>query len=466
MSYEAVISYFKQITHIPRPSGHEEHIRQRLIWRAEEHWYRHGVDTVGNVVIYIPATPWYENKPTIILQAHMDMVCVKDPSVTHDFMVDPLHLQEQDGRLSAQGTTLWADNWIGIAMILALAEHAEHPPLEVLFTIDEERGLVGALHFDPAWLTGQYLINLDTEDEGDICISCAGGGRVTVSKTFTGSPVTTPTYECLFKNFPWGHSGTDINKNRGNAILAMMECLASCPIYLDLCLLAGGQADNAIPSSCRAIIATSDPIGIEGHIQQFLQEYKRKYDVPNALYNFVPADYGLARINKRIECIMLVLQTPAGVQKMSPLIADLVQTSLNLGMCSMDATSFTASYSVRSSVFDELLELISVQQKFFESNEFEVDITNVYPWRQQAPDAALVKTAAAAYQHITWKEAHIVAYHAGLECGAIVGKLPNNPQAISLGPTITGAHSTHEAVYLPSVETMYKVMEDILKNIQ
>lgn len=465
MSYERVLDIFYEITTIPRPSWHEEQIRDRLIKRAENNAYSFVQDSVWNLVITVPAKKWHRHRPTCILQAHMDMVCVKTPQSTHDFFNDTLQLQEIDGWLSAVDTTLWADNGMWVAMILAMVEHGEHWPLELFFTVDEERGLVWALQFDPEYLSGRYLINLDTEDEWEICISSAWWGRLVATKDVSSLPNDLPCYTLILDWLPWGHSGTYINAWRWNAIRALAQFLLSEKDTLQLISFHWGQADNAIPWSATATIATSNIQEIEQALQSFIISYQSDIGLAWITYTITQTATEEISVWNRDSILTSLLNQPNGVQKLSKVLDWLVQTSLSVWVATFDKTWVSITHAMRSAVYQELLDLLDHVKISYEADGFEVTIKNVYPGWQEKPNWKLIKLAKAEYQKVLWRTINVVAYHAWLECWAIVERLTQEVSAISFWPTIKDPHSPNERIYLPSVESTYTTLCNILKKI-
>ncbi len=459
-----ILDYFSQIVTVPRASGNEKFIREWLIDRAHQNNLSYRTDAIWNLVLYVPATPWYENKPIVILQAHMDMVCVKSPTSNHDFTKDPLHIYEEEDWLKAKDTTLWADNGIAIAMMLSIVERP-HPNLELFFTVDEERWLTWALHFDTSLLSGKYLINLDTEDEWEICISSAWWARVDCLCTITFENTKYQTYEVAITWLQWWHSGVDIHLNRWNAIIALLEVIDSYGDGLQLIELSWWQADNAIPTECRAILAIQDQEKFERHIGDYTQNYKKTYDADSLSHSINPIDTTTSAINDYITFISTLLDIPVGVIKMNEQTPDLVETSINLWMIQISDSCLHLTYAPRSSDNEKLHLLIDTLRDKYSTINWEISTRSMYPGRYQNPDDRLVQLTKKHYEDVLKRPVKVVAYHAWLECWAIVGKLWNGVQSVSIWPTIKHPHSINEKVFKPSVDRVYQVLQNILLEI-
>lgn len=453
-----VLDYFDQITQIPRPSHHTEKMQAWIIAWAMNNGFSWKQDALKNIVVSVPASIWMEDKDTIIIQSHMDMVCVSKPGSTHNFMTDPIQTYIDNDWMYAQWTTLGADNGMGIAMALAICDEA-HPPLELFFTVDEEVGLIGALGFDPTILSGKYLINLDTEDEGEICISSAGGARVDIHGSYQKKQHNTQCYRIQLSWLHGWHSGVDIHLARWNAIRLLAERLYLLSDNLDVCALYGWQADNAIPASCEAIIASDDIGLIEKKLNEDIAFLKTQFDEADMHISIEPCDY-IDSIDGWKELFIKIVTLYCGVRKMSDAIPDLVQTSVNLGVIDINKETINITYAPRSSVQHDMDVLLQEIQDTYQW--YEVSVRSQYPGWQQNPRDILVQITQQCYEEVLQKEVKIVAYHAGLECGAIVWKVPYTMQSVSFWPTIKHPHSVHEKIHLPSVDRCYEVLKKIL----
>jgi len=458
--FTQTMKYFHQITQIPRPSGQEEQIRSWIIKRAKKKWYTYKTDQVGNVVIYVPATSGYEEKETVIIQWHMDMVCVQKPGGTHDFNKDPIQTYEEDGRLKAKETTLWADNGIALAMMLACVEYP-HPTLELFFTVDEERWLTGALEFDPQLLQWTKLLNLDTEDEWEICISSAWWWRIDVQKNITRITGKYKQYKIL--NGQWWHSWVDIHLNRANALQELTKCILWYTQDYELCTIQWWQADNAIPAEAESIIGIQDEQGFKSHCKQYEKKLQDSYNEPTIMIKIQETQTNNEAIQNSGEILQTIADIPNGVQSMHPSIEWLVQTSVNLGIVETKNDLIHLTYAPRSSDNNAMDILLDTMKKTFIQWWRDMQLRAIYPWRSQNPDDQFVQETKKIYDAVTKKDTQIVAYHAWLECWAIVGNLTQKVQAVSIWPTIKNPHSIHEKVYIPSVEKLCTIVQKIIE---
>jgi len=462
-----VLSYFHQIAKIPRPSKKEEKIRQRLIDRAEKKGYRYKIDKIKNICISIPSKQRDSNShktAPIILQSHMDMVCVAKPWKEIDFEKDSISVYEQDGRLHGDETTLWADNGIGMAMMLALADEKDHPALELLFTVDEETGLTGALNIDPELCTGRYLINLDTEDDRDICISSAGGGRIDVRRNISDKKterndqknISLEKYKVSLSGYRGGHSWIDIDKGRRNAILDFATLIDEYTWKIQVHSCSWWDAGNAIATSISAVISVSDREKRNKHVRE--KWGKRKKDESD-ISRYIKEQGGQGSLSDYSSLFKAIAQGKNGVIAMSKKIEWLVQTSINCWMISCDAEGAVVTFAPRSSDKEQMQALIEDMKSHYEAIGFVVEISDIYPWREQSPEDLLVQQTKACYERVVWETCPIVAYHAWLECGALVERLTSVKQAVSIGPTIKDPHTIKERVDIESVERVYEVVK-------
>ncbi len=475
--YDLTMDYFRQIAQIPRCSKKEEKIRARLLDRATSKWYTTRQDEIQNIVIVVPATPGRENEPVLILQSHMDMVCVADPESTHNFDTDPISLITEWEWLSADGTTLWADNGIWLAMSLAAADTVSHPPLELLITVDEEQWLTWALQLDGNILEGKLLINLDTEDEGEICISSAGWGRVDIQIPITRSPRSSdrlPLHQVSLIGMQWWHSWVDIHKHRGNAIIELLKIVDQYFGDAEIVQIDGWVADNAIPAHCSCILSLDDFSLFSGYAKTKITALREQFGLSSIDIQITACDDETVDTLTNSEVIenhrvplQVITSVPSWVISMSESIDGLVQTSQNIGMLATHPDHIAITYAPRSSVMTQLDEAIHNITTAYEQIWSTVIVRAKYPWRQQNPNDALVTYTASCYEHILGKAPEIVAYHAWLECGAIAEKLWPDAQAVSFGPTILDPHSPHERCHLPSVKKCCETLELMLTwNIQ
>ena len=465
---------FDAITKVPRPSTHEEQIRKFLLDFAAEHNLEARTDKVGNVAMSKGATPGYENAPTVILQAHMDMVAEKNNDVQHDFLKDPIETYIDGDWVRARGTTLGADNGIGMAAGLAvmLDNTLEHGPIECLFTVNEEIGLEGAQNLGKDLVKGTILINLDSEDDGEIFVGCAGGIDTTAYFTYPRSltPENFHYMRVSVKGLLGGHSGSDINAGRANANKVMGEFMDRIQKLMPLCLtsLSGGTKDNAIPRSCQAtLVAMGIQLERINAVAEELQaEIREKYDEPDAIIQAFDVDAlggnGLST-QATAKVIGLLCAAPNGGQARSKDIEGLVQTSLNMGITKL-GERFNVTFSVRSSVNSEkedLLEKLKGLAEFFEGSYSQ---SGEYPAWEFRKNSVLRDTMVRIYREMFGKEPQVLAIHAGLECGLLGEKLPGL-DCVSIGPQMHDIHTSREKLDIASTERTWNFLLEVLKNL-
>ena len=469
---EKVFDYFEEICAIPHGSRNTKAISDYLVAFAKKHdltWYQ---DESNNVVIVQEATAGYEQADTIILQGHMDMVCEKESGCAIDFEKDGLDLYVDGDFLKARGTTLGGDDGIAVAYALAIMDSPEiaHPRLEVVITVDEEIGMLGADVIDLSELKGRTMINLDSEDEGIFTVSCAGGATATISLPAERKAVYGPCVRLSVDGLQGGHSGAEIHKNRANANKVMGEFMDRIQKLMPLCLtsLSGGTKDNAIPRSCQAtLVAMGIQLERINAVAEELQaEVREKYDEPDAVIQAFDVDAlggnGLST-QATAKVIGLLCAAPNGVQARSQDIDGLVQTSLNMGITKL-GERFNVTFSVRSSVNsekEELLEKLKDLAEFFEGNYSQ---SGEYPAWEFRKDSVLRDTMVRIYREMFGKEPQVLAIHAGLECGLLGEKLPGL-DCVSIGPQMHDIHTSREKLDIASTERTWKFLLKVLKNL-
>lgn len=476
MTAEKVLSFFSEITRIPRESGHEEKITEYLCEYARQRELAHKVDKSGNVVITAPATQGYEDRPTIILQGHTDMVCEKEAGYDFDFSKDPIEYEIEDGWMIARHTTLGADNGIGIATALAIMDDdtISHPRLECLFTTSEETGLDGARGLKADMLTGKTLINLDDEDEGYFCVGCAGGMdvvgtfRYLPKKPLRGSVVSRFTIDGGLG----GHSGDDIDKNRINAVQQAARFVnIAMRFNVDLCSIQAGNKRNAIARSAEIILAI--PARNEDKVIEafntFTSNLKAEFALsdPGLTFKAEPISWGGDAIDRRNahKLIKSLLAIPHGVINMSDAIPGLIETSTNLASVSMMAGhTITVGNMLRSSVNSEKEFLAERITAVFEMAGAKVKCSDGYPGWKPNLDSRIKDVCVASYKKLFGKEPVVRAIHAGLECGLFTEKFPDMDM-IAFGPTLRGVHAPGERLNLASLDRFYAVLLDVLKSL-
>jgi len=472
-----VWNYFHEITQIPRPSKKEEKIIRYLEEFALKHNLSLKKDKVNNVLISKPATTGFEHLPAVILQSHLDMVCEKNNDVVHDFEYDPIETIVEGQWIRANGTTLGADNGIGIAAQLAIlaSDDIVHGPVECLFTVDEETGLTGANALEEGFMTGKILLNLDSEDEGELFIGCAGG-KGTVA-TFPYTPVEAPVALQYFRigvtGLNGGHSGSDIHKGLGNAnkILARFLYLVKKNFECVLAAIGGGNLHNAIAREGFAVI------GIEEKEREGVRVLLNRFaaDVENELKH---ADPNVRMTMETVEtpetcfCNMFagrlinaLMACPHGVKAMSQDIEGLVETSTNLASVKMaDEHTVVVGTSQRSSVESAKNAIADQVAAVFLLAGAEVVHGEGYPGWAPNPDSKVLKAAQETYRKLFNKEPKVMAIHAGLECGLFLEKYPYLDM-ISFGPTMRDVHSPNERLEIETVDLWWRHLLELLKNL-
>ena len=472
----SVFEMFALINKVPRPSKHEEQMIEFLVDFAKKNNLQYKVDDTGNVLISKPATLGMEDRPTVILQSHMDMVCEKNNDVQMDFLKDPIQTWIDGEWMKAKGTTLGADDGIGCAMELALLvdESVKHGPIQCVFTRDEETGLTGAEGMQPGFMDGDMLINLDSEDEGQIFVSCAGGCRTEAVFTFTPEP----TPEGLFflrlqvKGLMGGHSGDDIDKKRANAnkILARFLYTSLKRYGLRLSDIQAGGLHNAIPREAEALVAVpvkyKEQIRIDWNL--FAADVEEEFRVTEPSMQFLlesadAADTVLpADVNYRLISALQAVHN--GILAMSQDM-ELVETSSNLASIRQEAPGrIRINSSQRSSFMSNRHNMANTIAATFELAGAEVNIGEGYPGWKPNPDSRLLKVTVEQYERLFGRKPIVRGIHAGLECGLFSEKYPNLDM-VSFGPTLRGVHSPDERLEIKTVDLVWKHLLAILENI-
>ena len=468
---------FDEITKVPRPSCHEEQIREYLLDFAKKNNIEAKTDDCGNVVMTKAATAGCENAPTVILQAHMDMVAEKNNDVEHDFLKDPIQTYIDGEWVKAKGTTLGADNGIGMAGALAvlLDNTLEHGKVECLFTINEEIGLEGAQNLGKDMITGSMLINLDSEDDGEIFVGCAGG--IDTTAYFNYTPVAAPEDLCYVKvaisGLLGGHSGSAINTGRGtaNKLIARFVWNISKDIELKLASFDGGNLRNAIPREAHAIIvvAADKKAEIEARLAEYTKEIENEYKGIEPVVKFTleaverPAFIVDDATAKAL--ILSLYSAPHGVYSMSRDLEGLVETSTNLAAVKfIDGNKIKVTTSQRSSVESRKHDIAAQVETHFLLAGAEIDHSDGYPGWAPNMDSTIMRVCSEAYEELYNVKPAIKAIHAGLECGLFLAKYPHLDM-VSVGPTMTGVHSPDEKLYIPHVEKFWHHLALTLKKV-
>ncbi len=463
-------SIFEEIEQIPRESGNEEGVRNYLVNWGKTHNIETFVDSVGNVIMKVPATQGYKDLPSIALQGHMDMVCVKTESSSHDFTKDPIEVVEENGIIHAKDTSLGADNGIAIAMILDIFSdpNAEHGKLEGIFTVSEETGLTGAFGIDGSLVDSRRLINLDSEEEGIFYIGCAGGIEIDAKKKAKWVEPKGESLKVKVSGLLGGHSGSEINKERANAINILARYLNRLPSF-QIAAINGGTRRNVIPSNAEAIITVKDKEEAKSIANSLLEEIKGEYKIsdPNIALSVEECTFPIKALSKKASAKVanLLFTSPFGVKSMSSVLDGIVETSDNLAIVNLDDNETTVIWSVRSSVESAKLNLAYQIQTLAESFGFKPVLSGDYPAWQPNPNSKFTKEVATAYKKITGKKPQITAIHAGLECG-IINKAIDGMDSLSLGPNLFDVHSVNEHIEAASAERMADFVKAMLKDIK
>jgi len=474
-----VLKWFEEIDKIPRCSKHEEKIAEWLSNWAKERGFEYKTDKVRNIVIKVPATEGYENSPTAILQGHMDMVCEKTPDSTHDFTKDPIKFVYEDEWLTADNTTLGADNGIAIAMALAIADDKsiKHPPLELLFTVDEETGLTGANFLEPGFIEGKILINVDSEDEGVFTVGCAGGinTNMDLPLEYESVPSGYKSFKIEAGGMKGGHSGIDIAIGKANAIKVLARALDYIivqDIDLRISSIKGGSAHNAIPRDAESTIyisgSDSDKVkNILNDIESLIKIEFKNTDPDLFISMNENEETSLSEVmtsTSTRNAIDFLFALPHGVFAMSTDIKDLVETSNNLANIKIENNSLKILTSQRSSIISRLDALTNSIEAISRLAGAAVESGEGYPPWQPNMESPLLKRSTELYERMFNKKPIVEVIHAGLECGIIGDKYPGMDM-ISIGPTIKYPHSPDEKIKVDTIGMVWDFMLQLLEEL-
>ena len=462
---------FAALNAVPRPSKKEEKVIAFIKNFGENLGLETSVDEVGNVIIKKPATTGMENRQTIVMQSHLDMVCQKNNDVNFDFETQGIDMFVDGDWVRAKGTTLGADNGLGVAAIMSVLESKDipHPAIEALFTIDEETGMTGALGLQPGQLTGEILLNLDTEEDDEIDIGCAGGVDVTASAQYTLTSASSRGVKIEIKGLQGGHSGMDIHKGFGNSNIILGRLLyQGIQDEIQLISIDGGGLRNAIPREATAIVSVKNSNDFIEKITnlkgQILEEFASlEKDLEIHFSTTENSEKGLSAEDSK-KVILALKSAHNGVYRMSPDVADLVETSNNVARVELKEGSLKILNLSRSSVESGKMAVAEQLKSVFELAGMQVEFSGSYPGWKPKPEAEIIRTMTDIYEKEFGAKPHVVACHAGLECGIIGANYPEM-EMVSFGPTIRGAHSPDERANIPSVQKFWKYLQEILKNI-
>ena len=472
---KSVFKCFAQVNQIPRPSKQEEKMIDFLLDFGRKLNLDTRRDETGNVIIRKPATPGMEDRQTIVLQSHMDMVCEKNRDVTFDFTKDAIQTYVDGEWMKAKGTTLGADDGIGVAMEMALLESTDikHGPLECVFTRDEETGLTGAEGMQSDFMTGRLLVNLDSEDEGEIFVSCAGGCRTFAQFDYTEEPLPAGffTFSLAIKGLTGGHSGDDINKKRANAnkLLARFLYLSQQKYDLRLIDIQAGGLHNAIPreACCLCAIPMKDKESITVDWNLYQADVEQEYSVTEKTMTFTLQSEEQATSAICKDCSQRLIRALQGVDNGVFAVCqdlDLIETSSNLASIhKVPATkTIDVNSSQRSSIYSARVNMANTFAAVFELAGARVQIGEGYPGWKMNPNSEILRIAVEQYKKLFGKEPIVRGIHAGLECGLFSEKFPGMDM-ISMGPTLRGVHSPDEKLLIPTVQMVWDHLLAILK---
>jgi dipeptidase D len=471
----AVWEHFQVLCEIPRPSKHEQQIRDYLQGWAELHELAVQQDQAGNLIVRKPATPGMENRPGVVLQGHLDMVCQANAGTVHDFLRDPLSPVLKEGWLVAENTTLGADNGIGVALALAVLASRDlaHGPIEALFTLDEEQGMGGALGLAPGLLQGRYLINLDTEEWGEFYMGCAGGVDVNIRRRYQSEalPARMVVSRLALTGLQGGHSGAEIHCGRGNANKLLLRVLVELGQACDLRLIRfnGGTARNALAREAFAVVAwpqeeQARAQALLDRVQQTLRLELAGVDAAVTLTATpAPGASVMTRADQKL-LLSALHAAPHGVRSMSHRLDGVVETSNNLGVIDLADGELQANLMVRSLLDSGTWMLAQEIRSLFSLIDAEVEFEGAYPGWTPNPDSVLLALCREVYQREYQQESGIKVIHAGLECGIIAAKYPQLDM-VSFGPDIRGAHAPGERVNVAAVGRVWHLLQAVLAAI-
>lgn len=471
-------NYFEDICQVPRPSKKEEKIIRFLLDFAQKNGLKASQDEIGNILIKKPASPGRENDQTVILQSHVDMVCEKNSETEHNFDTDAIKPFVDDGWVRAEGTTLGSDDGIGVAAQMAIltATDLSHGPIECLFTLDEETGLSGAFALQPGFLSGRTLLNLDSEDEGELFIGCAGGIDTIGTLSFTREevPVASFAIKLEVKGLLGGHSGDDINKNRGNANKILNRFLMDADHKFDMHLAEfnGGNLRNAIAREAFAVVviphSQKENLIVEWNVFASEMEFEYERSEPKLRLDHKSVDLPefVIDADTKSRLLKLIAACPHGVLEMSSRMAGMVETSTNLASVKFAGDNqIVLTTSQRSEIDGRKYMAAEMVEAVMKLAGAVVEHSDGYPGWTPNPDSAVAKIAVDSYTRLFGAAPAVKSIHAGLECGLFLEKYPELDM-VSFGPTIRGAHSPDERINIETVDKFWKLLVDVLATIR
>lgn len=471
-----VWDHFSQLNAVPRPSKQEERVIQFMIDFGKNLGLETLKDKAGNVIIKKPATPGFENKKTVVLQSHLDMVHQKNEDTSFDFNTQGIEMYVDGDWVKAKGTTLGADNGLGVAAIMSIlaSDDIKHPAVEALFTVDEETGMTGAKKLDPDILDGEILLNLDTEEDDEIGIGCAGGVDITATRFYIEEsiPENTTAFQIVVKSLQGGHSGMDIIKGLANAnkILTRLLFKAHQDYNMRLSKFVGGGLRNAIPRESTGIfvIANDDIDAFKASFKNLTEEIQSEYQSlePQMSIQLKACGTPKSILSSDVQDLIIKSLQAAhnGVYRMSPDIDGLVETSNNIAKVHIEKGKIEISCLTRSSVDSGKWDLAHSLESVFDLAGCRVKFSGDYPGWTPNPKSEILKVLDMLYQNNFGEKANIAACHAGLECGILGSHYPEMDM-VSFGPTIRGAHSPDERASISSTQKFWAFLKDILNHI-
>lgn len=458
-----VMKYFEDICAIPHGSGNSDRIAQYCEEFAKAHNFEYSRDASNNIIIKKEKHPLSKSSDTVIIQGHLDMVCAGENGCGIDFEKDGLRLCADDKYIWADKTSLGGDDGIAVAMALAILESDDiiHPPLECVFTTDEEIGMLGAEALDMSGLRGKYLLNLDSETEGEFTVSCAGGATLTAKLPVKRTRANGTTYKIEVDGLTSGHSGVEIDKGRANAMIVLGGVLKRIADEIEIISVNGGEKDNAIAQAAEAVV-----IADKLDLSDIEAEYKEKYREtdPGLSITVSECESECGAVENKTEIIELISSVPDGVREMSPFINGLVETSSNFGTLKTDKDNITATFSVRSSVLAKKIELLYIIGNIVINCGGTVDIDGAYPEWEFREISHLRDAVIDVFRSQYGEEPKLAAIHAGLECGVFCGKVPEL-DCISFGPNISDIHTPQEKLDIKSTERVYNFTVKLLESL-
>ena len=469
-------NHFADLNAIPRPSKKEEQVIEFMMNFGKNLHLETFTDSVGNVIIKKPATKNFEDRKTIVLQSHLDMVHQKNSSTIFDFENEGINMFIEEDWVTADGTTLGADNGMGVAAIMAVlsSKEIQHPTIEALFTIDEETGMTGAMGLKPGLLEGEILLNLDTEEDDEIGMGCAGGVDITATRKYSEelTPDNAKGFSITVKGLNGGHSGMDIHKGLGNANKIMNRLLFEgfTKFGLRISEINGGSLRNAIPRESKAIVSI-DAVSMEiflKEIQQLITRIKNEFLTvePNLIIEIqkVTTPEKVMEVGVQENFTKAIYTSLNGVYRMSPTISGLVETSNNIARVIAKEGLIKINCLTRSSSDSSKQDLTNSLKSAFGLAGFDIEVSGEYPGWQPNIHSKILEVVSNIYEELHGKKARVAACHAGLECG-ILGQNYPTMDMVSFGPTILGAHSPDEKVSISSTQKFWNFLQEILKNI-